>query len=284
VAGSCLVLVAAVAGPLEVWTRLRALSPDALLGSLVLHAAIVAALGWRWRAAIAAVGLALPYGPALRLTFVSTLLNLVLPTSVGGDLGRVWLGQGHGIDLRRGTAVALYDRGVGLATLVLLVAATAAAAPQLFPGPARWLLLLAALAGCGAAAVALAGRLPGRAIETAGPLLRDRGLLAATAAVSLASHVAAGGIAALIARGMGVELPLATAVALFPAAILATLVPISVGGWGVRELAAIPLLGRAGIGADAAAAIALAFGLTQLAAAALGTAALSLAGGRERPA
>jgi glycosyltransferase 2 family protein len=109
-------------------------------------------------------------------------------------------------------------------------------------------------------------------------LLRDRRLVAATVTVSLASHVAAAGIAALIARGMGIELPLLTAIILFPAAILATLAPISVGGWGVRELAAIPLLELAGIGAAGAAAIALVFGLTQLVAAGLGTIALSFLG------
>jgi uncharacterized membrane protein YbhN (UPF0104 family) len=49
------------------------------------------------------------------------------------------------------------------------------------------------------------------------------------------------------------------------------MLPISIGGWGVREAAAIPLLALAGIPASGAVTLALLFGLTQVAAAGCGT-------------
>lgn len=281
VAVVCLSAVLLVAGPAGIWRNLVVLTTGSVVVSLGLHAAIIAALAWRWRAIVATLGAPLAYTPALRLTFLSTLLNLVLPTSVGGDVGRVWLGRNQGVGVRPGAVAAVFDRGIGLLTLVALVALAVVIAPGRFPEQARWLPALAVLACCGLAlALALGGR--SAAIEALRAPLRDRRLVAATAGISLAAHAAAAAIAAVIAHGMGVELPVVTAVLLFPAVILATLVPVSIGGWGVRELAAIPLLDQAGVDAAAAAAIALCFGLTQLIAAGLGTAALSLVRQRAR--
>src|SRR3546814_14594568 len=53
---------------------------------------------------------------------------------------------------------------------------------------------------------------------------------------------------------------------LMPAVVLITFFPLSLAGWGVREGAAVLLLGVAGLAADAALAVSVLFGLGMLAA------------------
>jgi glycosyltransferase 2 family protein len=280
------VVLAYLVGPGEVASHIRSVSMSGLLFSLVLHGAVIAALSWRWLAVVRTLGARVAYREALRLTFTATFLNMVLPTSVGGDVGRVWLGRRHGVGLSEGAIAAVCDRVVGLASLLLLVACAIFFLPHALPVELQLVLpmmLLGLVAGV--FVLRYAHRLaPGshgaRATLAVRSLLRCRGLVAAAVMVSVLGHIAAAGIAAVIAQGMGLELSFAMAIVLFPAVMLATLVPISVGGWGVRELAAIPLLGLAGVEPAGATAIALTFGLTQLIAAGLGTSVLLLA--RER--
>ena len=54
--------------------------------------------------------------------------------------------------------------------------------------------------------------------------------------------------------------------ALFPAVLLVTAIPISFAGWGLREGAMVALFAFAGLGADTALALSLAFGVAYLAA------------------
>lgn len=287
--GACLGLLALIVDPGEVLERLTSVSSEAVLLAVALQGGIVFALAWRWWIAVKATGPAPSYAGALRLTFLSTVFNLVLPTAVAGDLGRIWLGRRDGVDLSKGMAAALFDRIIGVAALALLVAASVFLVPSYYPDPARWLTvaLVVGLAG-GLAIVRLSARRPGSLVfgDTLSGLdqiLSAPRLTALAFSVSLASHLGSAVIASVIAGGMGVELPLLTSVLLFPAVILATILPVSIGGWGVRELAAIPLLRNAGLDAETAAALTIVFGLTQLVAAGLGTTLLMLSATRGTP-
>ncbi|HEY9538811.1 MAG TPA: lysylphosphatidylglycerol synthase domain-containing protein, partial [Kiloniellaceae bacterium] len=70
----------------------------------------------------------------------------------------------------------------------------------------------------------------------------------------------------LLAQGLGLPLAFADCLALMPAVVLITFFPLSLAGWGVREGAAVLLLGVAGLAADAALAVSVLFGLGMLAA------------------
>lgn len=287
--GACLGLLALIVDPGEVLQRIASVSAGAVLLAIALQGGIVFALAWRWWIAVKATGPAPSYAGALRLTFLSTVFNLVLPTAVAGDLGRIWLGRRDGVDLSKGMAAALFDRMIGVAALTLLVAASVFIVPSYYPDPARWLMaaVVVGLAG-GLAIVRLSARRPGNlffgnTLRGLGQILSAPRLTTLAFSVSLASHLGSAVIATVIAGGMNVDLPLATSVLLFPAVILATILPVSIGGWGVRELAAIPLLRNAGLDAETAAAVTIVFGLTQLLAAGLGTAILMLAAAREAP-
>lgn len=79
-----------------------------------------------------------------------------------------------------------------------------------------------------------------------------RPALATVFAVSLVTQFLRVAFVLLIARGFGIRPPLLEATALIPTALFLGALPISVGGWGVREGAFVLVLGFIGIGRDAA--------------------------------
>ena len=70
-------------------------------------------------------------------------------------------------------------------------------------------------------------------------------------------------IAAIFLTAHAVQVPLTLAIvcAIGPVVVLAQVLPISVGGWGVREAAAVALLAMTGIDAASALLVSIAFGL-----------------------
>jgi len=58
-----------------------------------------------------------------------------------------------------------------------------------------------------------------------------------------------------------VPLTLSTVLAIGPVIVLAQVLPVSVGGWGVREAAAVTLLAMTGIDATSALLVSITFGI-----------------------
>jgi len=88
--------------------------------------------------------------------------------------------------------------------------------------------------------------------------------IASAWAAALAQHLLRVGVLAALATGLGLDIPLATLFAFAPAALLMAMVPISFGGWGIREIAFVYLLGAAGVSAEAALSLSIAFGLLRV--------------------
>jgi uncharacterized protein (TIRG00374 family) len=65
----------------------------------------------------------------------------------------------------------------------------------------------------------------------------------------------------LLGQALGLALPVVDAAALFTVMIGVTIVPISISGWGLRELAVISLLGNHGVAPETALLFSLCFGL-----------------------
>ena len=66
------------------------------------------------------------------------------------------------------------------------------------------------------------------------------------------------------ARALGLELPLRTLLRVFPWVLAAMALPVSFGGWGLREAAAAGLYEISGLPAEHGAAIGLAYGAIAL--------------------
>ena len=265
---------AALAGLLA---RLPLWSIVTALGLLIVQPAVLAL---RWWLVMIAIEAPIRFGSILPLTFMGVFFNQVLPTSFGGDAVRIWQARRLGIDLDAAVVGVLLERISGVFGLVLLTALGVWYLGAAIDDSAVRLGLLAALplAVLGIAVLASLDRLPDNWRHL--PVLKDlvrlardsrRTFLAPRTALpllllSVLSHVLAAGTIYGFAQGLQLGLPLSTCVALFSAVILVTTIPISFAGWGLREGAMVTLFAFAGVGADTALALSLAFGVVFLAA------------------
>ncbi len=288
-----------------IWLVLRGVDLGAALArmaGLSLPAAIMAVAllmlhcfvaGWRWRMIMRLFGPALPPSASIRLFFEGYFFNNALPSTIGGDGVRIYRAHRLGLPLAASINGVLLDRVTGLTGLFILVAA---GQPLLYARveDVTTRLAFAAILLAGAAgivALILARHIPDRTVPAA---LREglHKLSEAThaaylhPAVSLPvlglSVVVHGLIVAsvyVIAVGLGLDIGLFESLVLVPAVILLSTIPISIGGWGLREGLMVVALGLAGVPADAALSVSILFGLAQIAAGLPGGALWLTAGG-----
>lgn len=263
-----LALVISRVDPAAVISAMSQFSALAIGASVVLHVLIIIVLSMRFLALFPRDrATSLSVFSVYRMTFAATLANLLLPTALLGDAGRVWLMRKRGVETRLAVRIGVSDRVAGLVALALAAAIGAVAAPTLVPdGLAQVALLLFAVLS-----VALWFFLPPP--QTTSKVGVFAGSLIG---LSLLGHVAATVIAYVLLQSSGEVVSMVALLAMFPALLLAAALPVSVGGWGSREFAAMVSLPMIGIDENIAVAMSVMFGLTQVAAAALGWGVLAL--------
>ena len=293
-----LAAVLALADPARVVAQLRQAQPGWLLAGLAAGIASNLVSALRWRALAQWLGAPVSARDACRWYFQAIGLNALLPGAVvGGDFYRAVMlrraSHATATVLAPGWSVVL-DRVSGLWMLCAIGGLGAAACADVL---APWLRLPAGAF----AALMLAGTLLWLALPWALPwlLARSRGgwlaplraaaarpdwrrqliwqaLASAAVQVLSALALAGGGLA------LGVALPAAVwAWAIAPVFLMAAL-PVSVGGWGTREAAAVAALAPFGVAAPAAVGVGMVYGLYGLAQGALGALALGLPRGAPR--
>jgi glycosyltransferase 2 family protein len=222
---------------------LSAVHVKALVLPLVLYllGQVLSAVKW-WMLGTS-VGLARPLGDYVRFYFIGMFLNVFGLSTIGGDVVRgLYLGDGR----RPGLALnsVLFDRVSGLAILMAL----GAAALLTFPGYALpWPLSAGCIVGGVALVVGwwtcpkLVRLLPvrnrfRRQVEgDLAPFWRDRGLLVRVSLLSLVFHLSQVGVQWLLARAAGTSLPISYCLVMHPILSLMMALPVSIGGFGVRE-------------------------------------------------
>jgi uncharacterized protein (TIRG00374 family) len=214
----------------------------------------------------------------LKLFYVSIFFNSCVLSGVGGDLVRAWLSYRSRISVKTAVTSVILDRVAALAAVALLVLLTA---PILLSrvGVSISTLVPALLAVgglIGILIVAQLDRLPESWLQIRPlRLLRELGASVRVVFMRPARVFPLVGVAtlgqaalALATYAIGVSLSLEVSflecLALMqPVALLANL-PISIGGWGVRETAMISLFGLVGVPASAALALSVQLGLLTL--------------------
>jgi uncharacterized membrane protein YbhN (UPF0104 family) len=259
--------------------RLDRLSPGLLAGAAGLVALqVLVVVTWRWSKIIAVMERPAPPAQLLRIVIIAMFFNQVLPSTVGGDGMRIWLlhrlGWGIGVSARS----VILDRLLGLTALTVLSLLGSLYLLVRMPGSAPvW--AVATVSTCGIAAIVgaplllrLFRRLPfepvRRNLEVVatemGQLWRDKGLMGRLFAISLLGHLMMSAAIWLIARSLGVDLGIVDGLAVLPAVILVSSLPISIAGWGVREGGMVVGLGLLAIGGSDAALVSIFFGLLLL--------------------
>jgi glycosyltransferase 2 family protein len=222
----------------------------------------------RWRLILQRAEIEISPIRALKTFSASLFLNIVLPTSIGGDAARAWsVGRDSGRLLRAALA-SVVDRASAVACLFVLAWTALAVDPEAVPdvlvGILLWisvgLATLAAIAALLAVGMRpVVRRTPPRAatmIREAWATLRLWGrapdLIGRLLVLGLLYQLLAVLALIFVSRVVGVDLSFSLAAVTAAIVVVAMLVPISIGGLGIREGGFVLLLGEAGIdGADA---------------------------------
>jgi uncharacterized membrane protein YbhN (UPF0104 family) len=258
---------------------LRAVTWQAVAAAAVLTALTTVCSAWRWRVVARALGVGIGLPRAVGAYYRSLFLNSVL---IGGVLGDVHRAVTHGRragDVAAGLRAVAWERLCGqvvqaVVTAIVLLTLTSpvrAALPYVLAG-------VAGIAGCAALVVGGAARrgqsrltLAARAVSAD---LRH-GLLAPDVwpQLTLASVLVVAGHTAtfvIAARVAGSTAPLGELIALLMVVQTATVIPLSIGGWGLREGAAAWAFGAAGLGAATGVTVSILYAVLMLAAVAPG--------------
>lgn len=259
--------------PSDLVATMRRVHPGILGAAVLLYLLGQGLSAVRWFLLGRAVGLYRPFGDYARFYAIGMFFNLFGPSTLGGDAVRVmYLGRGQRRLLAAGSV--LFDRMSGLAMLVALAAVTQAVYhPRLPRALATSVTTVGLLLFVGwVAAPWLIRVLPReqrlrRWVEKElAPFWRDGSLLAWTAALSVVFHLSQVAVQYLLGRSIGAALPFWYCLVFHPLVVLATALPVSLGGFGVREGGYVLLLGRIGIAPSEAVVLSLMwFGVTAVA-------------------
>jgi glycosyltransferase 2 family protein len=196
---------------------------------------------------------ATPY-QTLRAYWIGMFANNFLPTGFGGDATRAMVIRHAAPSTARAVASVAVDRLTALACLLILAWLTLAVSPDDVPGSLIGVLAIATAAGLVTAAVLALfarGRVA-RALAEARAVAGSRRVLAATTALGLIYQALMVLASWTLARSVDLHLSYTLLAVVTPLVIVATLMPISIAGFGVREGGYVALLAQAGVsGADA---------------------------------
>jgi uncharacterized membrane protein YbhN (UPF0104 family) len=233
-------------------------------------------IGLRWFEILEALpGARITRSEAISVTWIAAFLGQMLPYAAG-DAMRVWLASRLGRDWRTATVSVLIDRGVAVAALFaygffILLMPSALTALQGYRGAVLVIFAattagsLIALASVPWIAPALLRWRAVRWIGTVAKMCHDVLMRSRAGIVVLALAIAVHTLTILciwfIGRSLGIAIPLVDAAVLFVLMLGVTLIPVSIGGWGLREAAVVTLLGSHGVPAEIALSLSVTFGI-----------------------
>lgn len=226
----------------------------------------------RWILILRAMRVPLDWLAGWRILIVSTFFNQVLPA--GGDAVRIWMLRRHGVQWSPTLGSIVADRFLALLALGVVILAGMPFLFSLIDDSSLLFAIVTILVFACLGTIALItldwwpsrmiAALPEKIVQVAmlirAPLLatEGRGTLIASA---IFIHLITVAACYILAIGLDAPLSARDAFVLIPLVILSSAVPISIGGWGVREGAMVAALGLVGIAAEKALAISVLLGL-----------------------
>ena len=260
-------LIAIVAATID-WPALGDVIADASWGwfavavALILCSFVVASARWRLLLVVASVPASM--ARTVRAYLAGAFANNLLPTGFGGDALRAWLVSRASLPFARSltsvgvdratalgcgialgwVGVAAQPEGLGAAQLAPLVVVTAAAAIAL------WVALLAVRrGGLGRYVPRRARPWTGEIADTLRTYLADRSLIALVLVLGFGFQLLTLAAIWALSEMLGLDLEPALIAVVVPLVLIATALPISIGGFGVREGSYVALLADAGVSA-----------------------------------
>ncbi len=242
--------LAALFAGLPLWLYLLSLA--VVLGGQVLYA-------WRWRLLLTAAGVQVSFPTVVRQYFIGIFLNNFLPSTVGGDLAKVYLlGRDRGYRAVTASVLLVPAPVIALARIAVTgVAAIAAIALGVIAAGTGG--LAERVSRMGPRAVAQAQRLQRLRVDMAAAV-KSPAVLGQAAAVVVGYFLAVGVVYTMfITTQTGHTPPFAMTLGVAAAASVLSNVPVSLNGLGLREQLHASLLAPLGVPGEVAVAISLLF-------------------------
>lgn len=257
----------------EIVANLRGLDSGPVFGACLVLALQYVLASMRWLTILRRLETPVATREALATFGMGALANLVLVTSVAGLSVRAFLLLRLGVRASAAAASLVAERMAAMTGLVLSVAigsvfAFSLLAPHLATLEASWTMAALVLGG---AIVLGAGIMVVRRYDWARRFVAQVrnifgsfGTTVLLIALSLCIVAAGFAAVAVLARGMDITLNPIVLIAILPFVAFVSALPISIGGWGVREGSMVAGLGLMGVGAEEAVALSIAYGVAGL--------------------
>ena len=232
----------------------------------------------RWGMVIKALSGRMSWMKTFSGYYAGNFFSQVLPGAIAGDIVRIWASQRTGLSFNLSVYSVLLERGITVLGLVILVVITQPFLLQEVPNlPGRWVfpsILFVSLLGLGS--ICLLDRLPAHwsqwkiirgffALSSHTKQLFFKSFLGAGSLIlAIISQINLSLVAWFLAMGLGINVSVLDCLVLVPPVILLMVAPISIAGWGVREMAMVSAFGFVGVPEDRALLLSIFFGITSL--------------------
>jgi glycosyltransferase 2 family protein len=255
------------------WQRLNPLIILLGVGLLALEMAVLAAI--RLRLVLECLGAKYPLTATSRVAWCGFFFEQVAFGFVGGDAMRLWLLHRKGVTLATSFQALFVDRCMGFGALLLLVLLGLPGLMALVPGVDKQNAIAWAYGG-----VVFLGLGAFGALHLVPPKFREHSIVAGILRLialgrsekgrrrklgvvflcATLTHLTNILVIYLIGRDLDLPVDLAQWFCIIPAVLLFSMIPITAGGWGLREGILILALKNLGIPADEAIVPSLVFG------------------------
>jgi len=268
----------------ELFELIGGIAPLPLAVAITALLALIFPVARRWDLIVAALGGSIGYLSSLRMILMTVLVNQSVPSNLGGDAYRVMATSRAGMPWKRATLAAIVDRLIALLALALVALfGVLALLDQAGLETQRLVTIIGTGAIVGGTLVAwiffrsrFAARLAGgseilqRLITALGALLTKPVEAAYLVVLSIIVQCVTIAVMSLVAISLGVDVPLFPLLGVCALGLLISRLPVSLGGWGVREGTLVLGFAPFGVSREVALAASITYGLTELAAAIIG--------------
>jgi uncharacterized protein (TIRG00374 family) len=238
----------------------------------------------RWSYILNIRGEAIPVSHLFRINLEGTFFNQALPSTLGGDVIRIQRLVKLGVKATTATSATLLDRVSGLIGLTVLFLAIVAFARQKIPlfeiefaiAP----LVTIGLVSLGVIAIALRfakNTMVAKAMHffaelktLSQSLLTDKKSIIFLVVVSIGVHLCSVAAVYFFGRALDSDISFLAIFFTVPIVSVLTMIPISVGGWGIREMIFIFTLSGFGVAAEDSFALSVAYGVCLIVASLVG--------------
>jgi uncharacterized membrane protein YbhN (UPF0104 family) len=268
----------------NVRTTLAQAEPSFLVAALLLQFLVILGESQRWRRVMEGFGEGLSIRSSIAYTLVAGFFGNALPSTIGGDAYRIWQIKQLGTPLGLAARITITDRLLAFTSLLLLIVL---ALPRLLDlvddRIARW-TVIGIVVSCLAALLMLMAaslfdrrfaksRFANRLFTLSRDFDRMMTLRVATIAIlgwALCAQFGRIAVAVALCWGLGIDISAFDVVALVPISLLIAMVPVSMGGWGIREAVFVSAFAYVDVPAAAALVVSVLFGLVRLVAGLIG--------------